>query len=224
RLQRLRNSSKGQLMESANTFCHHACSDYRPNCDGMWVPPTTIVRRDAEYDQKDFDVLLRMQDQHFWYRRRLRFVLAVVRHCMEDRNGPTKGAQAIDLGGGVGDWLRYLRINAPEMFAELALADPSLPALELAKDVIDGDVRRYHVDLMRLGWQDNWDVAFALDVLEHLPDDTNAVRQIAKALEPGGLLFVTMPALNFFWSYNDDLVGHQRRYCGQDLSRLAAAT
>ena len=37
-----------------------------------------------------------------------------------------------------------------------------------------------------------------------------------KALKSGGLLFVTAPAFRQFWSYNDELVHHLRRYRSQN--------
>jgi len=65
---------------------------------------------------------------------------------------------------------------------------------------------------------------FLLDVLEHVPEDRAALLQIREALTPGGLLFVTTPALRMFWTHNDEIVGHQRRYARRDYRRLAAAT
>jgi hypothetical protein len=35
---------------------------------------------------------------------------------------------------------------------------------------------------------------------------------------------VATPALQFFWSYNDELAQHQRRYSRSDFRRLAAET
>ena len=48
--------------------------------------------------------------------------------------------------------------------------------------------------------------------------------QVRDALAPGGLLFVTVPALKAFWSWNDEAVGHQRRYARADFQRLADAS
>jgi SAM-dependent methyltransferase len=84
-------------------------------------------------------------------------------------------------------------------------------------------VIRYQVDLLNLYWTDRWDLAFLLDVLEHIPDHEAALRQIHDALAPGGLLFVTVPALNQFWSWNDDVAHHQRRYHRADFRKLADA-
>jgi SAM-dependent methyltransferase len=97
-----------------------------------------------------------------------------------------------------------------------------LRALSYAADVLPAGVSRYQIDLMRLEWRERWDVAFLLDVLEHIPEDEEALRQIHAALTPGGLLFVTTPALQRFWTYNDELAHHVRRYSRADFQRLAA--
>jgi SAM-dependent methyltransferase len=129
----------------------------------------------------------------------------------------------VDLGGGCGGWIRYLKDQAPGTFAELALADSSQTALELAAPVVGPEVARFQVDLLDLDWQDRWDVAFLLDVLEHIPQDVAVLRQVRQALRPGGLLFVACPALRCFWSYNDVLAHHCRRYSRADFARLACA-
>jgi 2-polyprenyl-3-methyl-5-hydroxy-6-metoxy-1,4-benzoquinol methylase len=73
----------------------------------------------------------------------------------------------------------------------------------MAGAVLPAGMERYQIDLMNLGWRERWDVAFLLDIIEHLRDDAGALREAARALKPGGLLFVTTPALARFWSYND---------------------
>jgi SAM-dependent methyltransferase len=95
--------------------------------------------------------------------------------------------------------------------SEVALGDSSRVALKNAKKTLT-NTDTYQVDLMSLDWQERWDVAFLLDVIEHCPDDGEIVRQAAKALRPGGKLFITTPALDFFWSYNDEHAKHLRRY------------
>jgi SAM-dependent methyltransferase len=104
------------------------------------------------------------------------------------------------------------------------MSDSSLRALELAGSVVGGDIVRYQADLLRLGWRDRWDTVFLLDVLEHIPADAEVLLQIKQALKPGGLLFVTTPALKCFWSYNDEIIHHVRRYAKRDFARLAEAT
>jgi SAM-dependent methyltransferase len=195
-----------------------AGDDYRLSPDGIWVPPVPVEHRDEEYDPAVLDSLLRMQATHFWYRGRHRFLLAGLRRALAREGLAGRPLRAIDLGGGCGGWVRYLNERAPDLFAELALGDSSASGLVLAAPVVGERVRRYQVDMLRLGWEGRWDVAFALDVLEHIPDAAEAVRQIGRALAPGGLLIVAVPALQFFWSHYDAMLGHQRRYSRADLA------
>ena len=77
---------------------------------------------------------------------------------------------------------------------------------------------------MNLGWGDEWDIAFLLEVIKHLLDDIGAVRQAAKALKPGGAVFIATPAFKQFWSYNDDHANHLRRYIRSDFKAVAERT
>ena len=194
---------------------------YMPDADGIYRPNISVTHRDEEYDQSSFDMLFQMQEKHFWYRGRHRFLMAAVDRYMRSQHGPLS---AVDLGGGVGGWVRYLADHRADRFDALALADSSDTALTLAKNALPAPAQRYQIDLMNLGWEKQWDCAFLLDVIEHLPDDTEAVRQAAKALKPGGYLFITTPALKQFWSYNDELASHLRRYNRNDYRDLAART
>src|SRR6516165_7403422 len=88
----------------------------------------TVVHRDNEYDPSGFAILSEMQERHFWYRGRHRFLLrSVHRHLVE-----SQAPRLIDLGGGCGGWVAYLAARKRFPVAELALADSSLQALRLA--------------------------------------------------------------------------------------------
>jgi SAM-dependent methyltransferase len=62
----------------------------------------------------------------------------------------------------------------------------------------------------------------ALDVLEHIPDDTGAVQEFARVLAPGGLCVATVPADMALWSDWDEVLHHQRRYDREGLRTLFA--
>ncbi|HEY0220122.1 MAG TPA: methyltransferase domain-containing protein [Afipia sp.] len=189
---------------------------YLENADGIFVPPVPMQHRADEYDEAGFERLKDMQSRHFWYIGRHRFLLrAVASHVNR------KGLTGVDLGGGCGGWISYVSQRLPNVFSELALADSSIVALTEARGVLPPETKRYQVNLMDLGWSKRWDVAFLLDVIEHIPDAAAAMREAREAVKPGGLVFVSVPALDFFWSYNDELAHHQRRYSRDDFARLA---
>jgi SAM-dependent methyltransferase len=193
-----------------------------PMANGIILPEVPVRHRDDEYDPAGFAVLQDMQARHFWYLGRHRFLLGAVKHhCPPRSREGAAGLHGVDLGGGCGGWIRYLQAHGRHLFSELALADSSLSALSRAADVVGPDIKRYQIDLLRVPWTQRWDVAFLLDVLEHIPQDVEVLQAIRESLRPGGLLFVTTPALKCFWTYNDDLSHHVRRYSRQDFARLA---
>lgn len=183
-----------------------------------------VVHRNEEYDEAAFETLRTMQREHFWYRGRHRFLLRTMRRWMPRMRAMENCISAVDLGGGCGGWIAYLQERAGEMFSELALADSSVVALEMAASVLPASIAREQVDLLALPWCERWDAAFLLDVLEHIPQDVAAIQKIHHALKPGGLLFVTTPALEQLWSWNDEAAHHQRRYSRRDFARLASET
>jgi SAM-dependent methyltransferase len=188
---------------------------------GVWVRAGGVRHSPDEYDERALQTLSQMQQRHFWYRGRHRFLLAALRRQLARLGRSPASLCALDLGAGCGGWLHYLAQHLQPGFRELALADSSPRALAFAAELNGPGVQRFQVELGDLGWRDRWDVVFLLDVLEHLDDHETALREVAESLTPGGLLLLTVPALKTFWSFNDDLAQHKRRYAKADLRALA---
>ncbi len=66
----------------------------------------------------------------------------------------------------------------------------------------------------------SFDTIFALNVVEHIPDDRLAMENAMKMLKPGGKVVILVPA--FQWLYNgfDKQLDHQRRYSQKSLRNL----
>lgn len=64
---------------------------------------------------------------------------------------------------------------------------------------------------------DTFDLVLALDLIEHIPDDRKALREMHRICKPGGHLFITVPAYRWLWSAHDRALGHQRRYASKEL-------
>lgn len=66
----------------------------------------------------------------------------------------------------------------------------------------------------------SFDVVLALDVLEHIENDSMATSEIYRVLKPDGLIVVTVPAFQFLFGPHDTYLEHKRRYTKPTLGRL----
>jgi SAM-dependent methyltransferase len=187
--------------------------------DGMYVRDGQVAHDQGQYDSRGFDVLTDMQQRHFWYRGRHRFLAAEVRRSLPIAQ--RTGCRVMDLGAGCGGWIAHVSRIGLFPGAELALGDSSLTALRGARLHTNANVSCFQIDLLDLGFDARWDAMFLLDVIEHLDDDLAALQNAYRALAAGGLLFVTVPAFQSLWSWNDDVVKHKRRYDSAQLSSVA---
>jgi SAM-dependent methyltransferase len=69
-----------------------------------------------------------------------------------------------------------------------------------------------------------FDFIYALNVLEHIEDDHNALIQWHRLLKPGGRMLIYVPAFHLLFSSMDKKVGHYRRYKCNDLINLINQT
>jgi SAM-dependent methyltransferase len=67
------------------------------------------------------------------------------------------------------------------------------------------------------------DAAVLLNVLEHVEDDREAVRQTARILKPGGIAVIEVPAGPHLFDVYDEHLRHYRRYSSSALTSLAVA-
>jgi SAM-dependent methyltransferase len=92
-------------------------------------------------------------------------------------------------------------------------AEYSQAAIDLAHPLVKERLARCDLQgEVPLPWGGGFQVITCMEVLEHLPDDTTALGHIARALEPGGRLFISVPAWQSNWGPQDEAAGHVRRY------------
>jgi SAM-dependent methyltransferase len=156
-----------------------------------------------------------------------------------DRLGVRAGARLLDLGSGPGRHaFEAYRRGAHVVCADLLHDDllEALATLEAMRDAGEAPrAARYaavRADALALPVPDaSFDHVIASEVLEHIPDDQQAMREIARVLRPGGTAAVTVPRWlpeRVCWAlsdrYHDRPGGHVRIYRGHELrTRLRAA-
>ncbi len=164
----------------------------------------------SSYDADFFTPLFAVEDRHFWFRSRNQVISALVEN--EVRRLPA-GYRVLEVGCGTGNVLRELGKVCQQ--GQVIGMDLFIEGLEYARrrvgqGLVQGDMhappfgRKFHL-------------VGLFDVLEHLPDDRRVLDDLYSMLEPGGVLFLTVPAFPALWSYFDEASHHVRRYRLEEL-------
>lgn len=169
------------------------------------------------FDPAHFQSLAAVEDRHFWFCVRRRVIATVLGPLVADL---AEGYRVLEMGCGTGDVLRVLeRVCAR---GRVIGADLHEEGLAIARQRVRCPL--VCTDVRRFGFDQPFDVVCVFDVLEHLADDAAALRDLYAAIQPGGLLVVTVPAYMSLWSYFDEAAHHCRRYAPRDLrGRLTEA-
>ena len=160
----------------------------------------------AEY----FEELARLESGNFWFESRNALIVSRLRTHFP---GMTS---FLEVGCGTGFVLAAIasafpstRLVGSETFeAGLVFARQRLPEVELVR-----------LDARELPYQAEFAAAGAFDVIEHIEQDEAVLAQLGRAVVDGGGLVLTVPQHPWFWSQQDDLACHVRRYAAADLRR-----
>jgi SAM-dependent methyltransferase len=152
-----------------------------------------------------------VEEWHWWYRGRRRVIAALI-----GRLGLPPGTQILDAGCGSGrnmvDLVRYGTVTG------LEIADASVL---WARDRGVGEVVQGSITAAPFA-DESFDFAVCLDVLEHIDDDQQALRELRRTIRPGGTLLITVPAYQSLWSEHDVVNHHKRRYTRKTLAAVAS--
>jgi SAM-dependent methyltransferase len=136
------------------------------------------------------------------------------------RLGPLPRQPAIlDLGCSTGYLLEDLQAKFPQ--ALLTGVDLVAAGLRKAHRNVP-DVRLVQADVCALPLEDqSLDGAVSANLLEHVPDDQQALRELRRVLRPGARGVLVVPTGPSTYDYYDRFLGHERRYARGELASKA---
>lgn len=152
----------------------------------------------------------RLEENHWWFRGRRDIVRSLVVGAASDRN-----CRILEMGCSGGPLIQGLQTDG---FTNITGIDISPDAIELCKK--RGLLDVHVMDAQKLSFADGqFDVITASDVLEHLSNPSEALREWSRILKPGGVLILFVPAFQFLWSHHDEVNKHFCRYRRGDVVR-----
>jgi SAM-dependent methyltransferase len=150
------------------------------------------------------------------------FIDVWTRRAMIARLGPLPAQPRVaDIGCSSGYMLEDLRASCPG--ATLIGVDMIASGLRNAHTLVP-DARLLQADACALPIRGRTlDAALSANLLEHVPDDVQVLRELHRVLRPGAIAVVVVPTGSRLYDYYDHFLGHERRYARGELAGKAGS-
>jgi Predicted methyltransferase (contains TPR repeat) len=148
-------------------------------------------------DKVELEKMKELHNKHWYFKAKK----AIINHIMDTHSANGK---VLDIGCGDGyffDKHEGVGIEPCELFKK--------------DNIINSDLETVELD-------EKFDFILALDVMEHLEDDTIIRKFIDKNLNENGIAIITVPAHRSLYGEHDKVHGHYRRYDKKDLELVLA--
>lgn len=128
------------------------------------------------------------------------------------------GGKVLDVGSGRGTIPLYLKSLGNDVWS----LEKSLKLYEKIKeDTKNAGIHAVIGDAREMPFEENtFDMVSVCDVIEHTEDDQQIICEAHTILKPGGILFLSVPAIPCLYGRRDRKHFHVKRYGKQDLRCL----
>ncbi len=155
-------------------------------------------------DSTAYDKTDELENRYWWYIGR-RFVFDKI---LDRYYGNKPESTIADIGCGTGGNIPTLQNHG-----QVVGLDISEKALDYCRSKGYANTHLMPSEIPNTGLEnESVDLITMFDVLEHIKDDHEALAEYYRALKPGGMIFLTVPAFKLLWSELDEHLHHFRRY------------
>lgn len=151
----------------------------------------------------------RAEATHFWFRGFRAFVAPVLEEIAAGR----PELRLIDCGCGTGNNLSLLKPHGRTFGFDLT-REGAQRALRTGRPAVQADIERIPYQ------SDTFDIATSFDVVQSVPDDRAALREMARILKPGGYAVLNVSALELLRADHAEVWNELRRYTPASAGRL----
>lgn len=177
-----------------------------------WAPD--LAKQNDGFPKDSFSILAQVEAKNFWFRTRNDIIIWALQKYFPQFQS------FLEVGCGTGFVLSEISRTHPE--ARLAGSEIYTAGLTFAAERMPG-VELIQMDARNLPYEAEYDVIGAFDVLEHILEDELVLKNMYRAVKPGGGCLITVPQHQWLWSPVDEAACHQRRYTASELNSKAEA-
>ena len=147
-----------------------------------------------------YQELYEVENHHWWHHHKR----ATIHQFIRQFSNP---GRVLDVGAGTGKILEELKSLGWEVMG-----------VDGEEEAAEWSARRgIHVKQTDLTKplpfdSDTFDLVLALDILEHVSDDSALLSEMRRVVKPEGRVMVSVPAYQWLFNYWDEMLGHKRRY------------
>ena len=158
-------------------------------------------------------ISLKDERKHWWIQTRYNYIDKAIAFLQRDK------IDVLEIGCGTGQNMWFLRNQSrhTKKINSLIGFDPELSDNFKMENQHSAD--RFTNNLSKI--KPGFDLILAMDVLEHIKNDHDALEKWQNLLNKDGVMLITVPAFNILWSYHDQFLGHKRRYTQSTLLSVA---
>jgi SAM-dependent methyltransferase len=164
---------------------------------------------DTALSDESFAALAELEESSAWFAARNTVIELMIR-----RHFP-QATSLLEVGCGNGFVLAGLERAFPTM--RLTGSELGRSGLEYARRRLQRS-ELIELDVREMQFEAKFDLVCAFDVIEHIDEDELALREMRRAVAPGGGTIIAVPQHPWLWSPTDDHSGHKRRYRRRELA------
>ncbi len=187
-----------------------ACGRKPASTNGHPVFAPELAHSNETFDIKLFSQLAAIEPNNFWHRSRNSLLIwAFQKYFPEAKNFLEIGCGTGFVLHGFQNAMPRLKLSGSEIYSEgLSYAKQRVPQADL-----------FQMDARRIPFSEEFDVIGAFDIIEHVEEDEQILRQMHSALKNNGGILLTVPQHPFLWSQYDERAHHVRRYGASELKQ-----
>jgi len=160
------------------------------------------------FSSDHFDRLAELEEDSFWFKARNLILI----HLFKKYVGEGASKKVMEIGSGNGYVLKGLSQLNYTLFGNEIYLDglknirKRSPNIELIQ-----------LNALQLPFQQEFDAIGSFDVLEHIEEDEQVMKNVYTALKNEGFFIITVPQHPFLWPYIDEYAKQKRRYSRKEL-------